>query len=481
MRTSGDSLLGCSEIQPSCRAPPLESSRFATRRDLAAMRQATIAIIGAGFSGSVVAIHLAQARAAEPLTIYLIDRRGTFGPRLAYSPPSDTFKLNVRAKAMGAFPDDPEAFLRWVKERQPGVGPDDFVSRTKYGEYLTHLVEQASLSPENNRIIRVHDEVTGVSVDRNSGAFTLKLKVGSPLTVDRCVVAIGNVMKRALTPQEPANFYRDPFEPTSYSDLSHARSLVIIGAGLTAVDVIMEAERQGFRGHYAVVSRHGHLPLAHEANAPHMETPLPAGWELLGSVSKLLKLVRKQSRPLASSQPVIDAMRPHLQAMWRNLPPAERRRFLRHVRPLWEMHRHRIPAEHALEIQRLRDEGRLDVIAGRVTSTSYERGHCTVQVSKRGPTTPPLFLKSEATFLCAGTEGDLSRINAPLIQNLLDQGLLSPGPLKLGAGETGGKNNAFWILGPLQREARWEITAVRELREEALSISRQIIASLDNT
>lgn len=447
------------------------------------MRPRTIAIIGAGFSGSLTAIHLARSPTTETLEIFLIDRRGTFGPGLAYSPPSDSFTLNVKAQAMGAFPDDPQGFLRWIQEREPQTSPDDFVSRARYGDYLSHLVEQAASTTQRNRIIRIHDEVTSLTHDSKSNTFTVKLTNGEPLSADRCVLAIGNLMKGALEQGSSGDIFRNPYDSKSYSDAASLNSLAIIGAGLTSVDVILEAESRGFCGHYTLISRHGRLPLSHEPNAPHMQQPLPAGWESSGSVLKLLKMVRQRSQHLASSQPVIEAMRPQLQEMWRNLSLAERRRFLRHVRPVWEVHRHRIPAEHALSIQRLRDSRRLDLIAGRVVSMSEERGTVTIQVLPRGDRSAPRAVHSDAIFLCAGTEGELSRVADPLIQDLLRQELITTGPLKLGAEETksnsaGASTKVLWILGPLQRETRWEITAVRELREEALSVAQQVMSSL---
>ncbi len=447
------------------------------------MHMRSIAIIGAGFSGSLTAIHLARTTTTTPLKIYLIDRRGTFGPGLAYSPPSDTFRLNVKAHAMGAFPDDPQGFLHWLKEREPQTAPDAFVSRRHYGEYLSHLVEQAAATNQPNQLMRVHDEVTHLTQDPRSNTFTLRLKNGDPITVDRCVVAIGNLMKGPLDPAWSSELFRNPYDSKSYSDAPSLSSVAIIGAGLTAVDVIVEAEARGFRGHYTVISRHGRLPLSHEPHAPQMQQPLPVGWESSGSVAKLLKLVRQRSQHLASSQPVIEAMRPLLQVMWQNLSIAERRRFLRHVRPVWEVHRHRIPAEHALMLQRLREERRLDLIAGHVASTRREKNRLTIQITPRGARSSHLTTETDAIFLCAGTEGDLSRIEEPLMKDLLHQGLITSGPLKLGAGEVDdlaptASSQALWILGPLQRETKWEITAVRELREEALLIAQQIISSL---
>ncbi|MBV5336012.1 FAD/NAD(P)-binding protein, partial [bacterium] len=44
----------------------------------------SIGIVGAGFTGSLLAAHLAR-KASVPLNILLIERRGRVGPGLAYS------------------------------------------------------------------------------------------------------------------------------------------------------------------------------------------------------------------------------------------------------------------------------------------------------------------------------------------------------------------------------------------------------------
>lgn len=260
----------------------------------------------------------------------------------------------------------------------------------------------------------------------------------------------------------------------------------IVGTGLTAVDVILEAHALGFQGTYTVVSRHGRFPLPHENPSALANIDLPQGWETRGSVTQLLKLVRQQARAISTSQPVIDAMRPRIQAMWKNLSPKERLRFIRHVQPFWEIHRHRIPAEHARIIQQLRDENRLNLIAGRVSATRAEGGNHIVQVALRGKDRSPLTLQSDAALLCAGTDGHLASSSEPLIQNLIQQGLLKTGPLKLGAlppQETHALHGArtLWVVGPLQRETGWEITAVRELREEALTVAHDVIEALSDT
>src|SRR3546814_13724462 len=62
---------------------------------------------------------------------------------------------------------------------------------------------------------------------------------------------------------------------------------------------------------------------------------------------------------------VIDALRPVTQSLWQGLPVAEKRRFLRHLRSWWAVHRHRMAPEVAAVVQNAMDRGQLVVRAGR--------------------------------------------------------------------------------------------------------------------
>ncbi|VXD12701.1 FAD/NAD(P)-binding protein [Planktothrix paucivesiculata] len=61
-----------------------------------------IAIIGGGFSGVMVAIHLLE-KSTYPVNIYLIEQRNQLGEGIAYSTPSDHHLLNVSAGKMSSF------------------------------------------------------------------------------------------------------------------------------------------------------------------------------------------------------------------------------------------------------------------------------------------------------------------------------------------------------------------------------------------
>src|SRR5271165_2787303 len=73
-----------------------------------------IAIIGAGFSGTMVAIHL-RRRLPPDQMVYLFERSGRFASGLAYADTGAAHLLNVRAANMSALPEDAGHFERWVE------------------------------------------------------------------------------------------------------------------------------------------------------------------------------------------------------------------------------------------------------------------------------------------------------------------------------------------------------------------------------
>ena len=432
-----------------------------------------ITIIGSGFSGTLTAIHL-LSQTTTPLTISLIDPRGSFGPGLAYSPPSKTFTLNVKAKAMGALPSDGEGFFRWLKKKRPSTTPDDFAPRSDYGEYLSELLNLVQTSSRIHTVNRVSQEAIDVETAPNN-TFIVTLSDGSILYADACVLALGNIPRCSLGKTMDMSAFHPPFSGESYSRITGAKEVLIIGSSLTAVDVILESERNGFRGEYTVISRHGRFPLPHEESPSKEQCQLSSEYLTLGAVTKLCAIMRSESRRLLSSQPVFDHLRPHIQKLWKHLPVAEKKRFLRHLQPIWDIHRHRIPAKHHETLQELQRTKRLRLIAGQFHEAKKTDNGCTVTYTSRSARSETITTFFDVAFLCVGPEGDLTKMKNPLIRNLLRRGLITPGPLRLGIVQSAQK---LTVVGPLQRELLWEITAVRELREEAQLQAGTILQSL---
>lgn len=76
-------------------------------------RASSVGIVGAGFTGTLLAAHLLQ-KARTRLTIHLFEQHGWFGRGVAYSTVNPSHLLNVRVANMSAFPDDPAHFLLWL-------------------------------------------------------------------------------------------------------------------------------------------------------------------------------------------------------------------------------------------------------------------------------------------------------------------------------------------------------------------------------
>jgi uncharacterized NAD(P)/FAD-binding protein YdhS len=284
---------------------------------------------------------------------------------------------------------------------------------------------------------------------------------------------------------EISSVFSDPYDEESYEAVASRQRMLVVGTGLTAVDCILEAEGRGYKGAYVMLSRHARLPLSHETVSALQTSkvgPFFGSREALVSVPliSLVRKMREEANRVGSSQPIIAAMRPHLQELWKAMSVASKRRFLRHLRPFWEVHRHRIPEAHAVALDALRESGRLILTAGRLRSARKEGDKITVEYLHGRGIVQEIF---DVAMCCAGPESDIRRTEIPLVQNLLRRRIIRPGPLGLGIDvlESSLPRDAqqrFRILGPLQREQLWEITAVREIRSEAVRLAEGLAAQL---
>jgi len=267
------------------------------------------------------------------------------------------------------------------------------------------------------------------------------------------------------------------------------RHVIVIGTGLTAIDAVMEAEHLGFTGVYTVVSRHGRWPL------PHPDAPIAIGADAHAFAQELVQeaatsphtartLFRRFRAAIAagiSPFEAIDAFRPHLSTIWRGLEIVERRRFLRHLRPLWDVHRHRAPAESLSVVRALQQSERLRLVRGSARLVQAGPNGAEIAVSNHG--NDAIVIRADVVIECAGLCNDVRRAESPLLQNLLRGGFLEADDLRLGIrataeGEILGSGDQVrrgcFTLGSLRRGDLWESTAVGEIRAQATSIARKI-------
>ena len=105
----------------------------------------SVAIVGAGFCGTVMAINLLRLSGNEPLQVVLIDRERT-ARGTAFADRPYPYLLNVPAGGMSATSADPLEFVTFARRRRPGVTTADFLPRSLYGEYLESTLLAAELA-----------------------------------------------------------------------------------------------------------------------------------------------------------------------------------------------------------------------------------------------------------------------------------------------------------------------------------------------
>lgn len=449
-----------------------------------------VAVIGAGFSGTSLAVHL--LRAGAPLRVTLVNRFGRPGRGVAYGTRFEAHLLNVPADRMSTLPDDPEHFLRFARRRDPSVEPDSFVSRGLYGEYLEEsLAEARRRAGSSVGFEPIVAEVVGIG-SRPASGFHLRLLDGTILPADVVVLALGNYPPANPTLAD-ASFYRsdryirDPWVPGALDRMRSRDRVLIIGTGLTMMDVAIDLRERGVTPMNAVSPR-GLLPRPHapqpsrslslvppldpERVSPHARTYLRAfRAHLAAGVAEG-----------ADWRDVVGSLRKGTPRLWARLPIGERARFLRHVRPFWEVHRHRSPAPTAASISGMVESGELRIVSGRIRAYAEGAAGVRVTLDPRGAREPQT-IEVDHVLNCTGPDGDVRRIEDPLIRSLVAEGLVRPDSLGLGlevrddgrlVDRDGRTSPALLLVGPLLKGRFWEATAVPELREHVSGAAREI-------
>jgi uncharacterized NAD(P)/FAD-binding protein YdhS len=459
-------------------------------------RMHTIAILGAGFSGTLVAVHLLRVAAGRRVRVVLVDRTGAFGPGLAYGNGSESLLLNVVAGRMSALPDEPGDFLKWARGVDPSVRGEMFLPRRMYGRYLAQLLDRAAADAGPGVVLeRVADEA--VDVRHGGGGLEVVLRRSGVVLTDDVVLAPGN-----FAPVCPAwcgddvrasgAYIGDPWRGAALTSVGPADRVLIVGTGLTMMDVALSLAEAGHRGRIDAVSRRGLLSQAHRHGNPGLaKLPDPLFSRTFTSVRELLKVIRCEARRVEAMggdwRDVVNALRSVTPSLWGALDERERRRFLEHVAPFWNTHRHRAPQSVAAGIERLTAEGRLAVHSARVIAARVgPGGGVEVELAPRGGTVPGdvLRLVVDRVINCTGPTTDAARSGNVVVESLLRAGMVRPGPLGMGLDfddeghvvrADGGVEERVYLMGPARIGRLWETTAVPELRVQARELAARLV------
>jgi uncharacterized NAD(P)/FAD-binding protein YdhS len=407
-----------------------------------------------------------------PLTVTLIDQHGRHGLGLAYSTGDDAHLLNAAAGQMSARPDDGQHLIRWANAAgrchlpagTPEVTATAFLPRRAYGRYLLDTLADAERqAAPSGRLFRLTGEAVAVHRNHSSGAIRVVLADGATFDAHRAVLATGN-MTAELPFDAPGtgNVITDPWQPGALTRLRRAAgpwSVVIVGTGLTMLDLAITISAANPEATVHAISRHGLLPRTNPGVLPQRDQPiwLPAIFRTTAPV-RITDLMRQVRAAIAASpanwHDVMGALRPMVPGLWRCLPLTDKRLFLRHLARYWEVHRHLVPPPTASRITATRCTRQLTVHRGRVLS--------------------------------AAPAADITRAATPLLRNLFAAGTARPDPLRLGIDATtsgaildatGAPSDALFTLGPPLRGLWYETTAIPEIRDQATALARLITSA----
>lgn len=448
-----------------------------------------IAIIGGGLSGTVVAMRLLEQK--KPVEVVLFERVASQLFRgIAYSSALKLQPLNVRAKQMNLWSAKPGHFYSWMDEHRQNYlehqpSQDEFIRRDAFGDYVESQFKK-TLETTDNRFSVVVDEIT--AINGGEKAFNL-VSAKSAYSADVVILALGNFLPGDV-PISNNDFYHsdqyqsNPWDIRWMERLDADAPVLFVGSGLTTVDQIINLLHNGHRGKITIMSRRGFVPKPHYNYDVVQLPPLPVlrGMAILDVVKMIRTMVKRYEPTGVDWRNVIDTVRHQVPEIWAALPTEERKRFLRHVRPFWEVHRHRIPENSYQIISKKVESGQIAIIAGRLIDITNEEQFARVEIRRRGEQSPSTIMVKKVVN-CTGPQSDFRKIGQPLIVDLLQKGWLQTDELGLGLSvnsqgqplnKDGNPVTNLYTIGSLRKGAMWECTALREIVMQADELSSRI-------
>jgi len=437
-----------------------------------------VVVIGGGASAALIAWNLARHH-RRTCTIVAPTDRPAFG--LAYSTPSLKNLLNVAAAGMSADPDDPEHFLEWMRENvSSDTSPDTFVPRAVYGLYLRQLY--CTAAPEHVREL-------AIGCGRRNGIYTVALEGGGTLQARQVVLACGH-FDPARLPGIPleldatGRYHHDAWADGVFAGIGPDEEVLLIGTGLTTVDVVMRLRENGHRGRITTVSRRGLLPERHAAHA-NLPAPVFEPGTTPPTARAYLHAFRSALRYGIDWRASVDSLRPVLNALWCALPDVEKRRFRRHLQRRWDVHRHRMAPHIADIIDRELASGALRMLDGRVVAVTATGSR--LRVTARDGV-GSFDIDAGYVVNCTGPSLDYGKAASPLLRSMLNAGDIAPGfggaglrctPEGALIDRNGAKADGLFSIGPARLGVLFESIAIPEIRQQARDLASLLAERLD--
>jgi uncharacterized NAD(P)/FAD-binding protein YdhS len=394
-----------------------------------------IAIIGGGLSGTLLAHYLLQED-VHPVTVYLFEKdHQQLSRGIAYRASDETQLLNVPAASMNLYGLPVGDFYHWLQSKEhKHVLPGDFVSRALFGTYLKEVFHESLDRAKHVKVKVITDEV--IDIIKEEDMLHVLTANGHTYKVTKAVVANG-----ILPPADPFEVTLDikltglyQSNPWNFRYLDQLRNndhVVLIGTGLTMLDHAAGLLKHNKNIHVTAFSRRGLLPLAHN---PYKAYDFP-DYEIIPSedIGELFLSIKKYYQAHKSNglhwHDLIDRVRTQVPQFWKALNATSKKRFIRHLKPYWEIHRHRAPQQVLNIVLQAMQEGRFKLLKGKISEVkTHGQGLIIKLVNPNGIT------RIEVNYLLnsSGLQHNISLTSDPLLRKLLERGYMIPDSNQLG-------------------------------------------------
>ena len=421
-----------------------------------------VLIVGGGASGLLVAVNL--LRKSDDCEVTIIEPNEKLGLGVAYSTLDPDHLLNVPAGRMSGLVEEPKSLCDWA-----GVGENDFISRQQYGKYLEFLLAREIKDSKRFK----HVQSRAVDVNESTAEITCKLENGEEVRGDALVLALGN---------------SESIVPTSFDGLPRSKrvvrdvwreglatefdSVAVIGTGLTFYDIALSILRDRPNAKVHGISRNGLLPLPHlRHRAPALDVP--------DSARKSAKGIRDYLTGMGEKwREAQDGIRHDLQEIWANFPDAEKKSFINEHFRWWNSLRHRSAPEIDERISEALANGKIVIHKAGVNSIESQGEVLKIELTTGGALTVGQVVN------CCGNQFFATQ---PLIETLVQKGVLARGPLDFGIAcdvktlaikDNNGKvNKRIFGIGPILVGELLETTAIPEIKSEAELVARELLSA----
>lgn len=426
-----------------------------------------IAIVGRGFTGLMTAIALLKAFQG-PFHLVLYDPYPKIDGGEAAGRSTSTL-LNSRVRDLSIDPSAREDFRRWLetddvwRERAsaPAGNVDHaFVPGEVFSAYVYQRFSEA-LRERTDVMVQVRaDSVTAIG-RHPEGGFSV-LSGDGQTRFDVVFLATGYGLRDG-----------GDCAPTQ----GNVEEALVIGGGVHAVDRALRLLAAGEASHVTLISASGFLPQPHTSSAVGAVTSdRPFPHTLRGAFRYLREAANRAAAEGSGWQGIMNDFRQRARALWQGLTPDERRRFKRHVKPIYDSHRNRLPPGQYERLHRAIARGAITVRKGKVERIATNG---VLLSAAKGLQVLP----ADRTIDCRIRPTDL---DSPLFRALIAGNLVQRDELDLGifvdrAGRVIVEPEIFeglFAMGPLGLGSLPDIDLVPEIVVQAYAAAEALAASL---